>query len=281
MAKYDWSLIYHSLRIYNGKYTSKNIPYRIGNTTTIIEDNEERFYDTWDDFHLIPAERPVIAIPKARVKMVSIPGRSTPIDLTEYATGHTTYGNRSGSISFFTDVDFVNKKGGWLAFDNQLRDLFHGHVNKISLRDDPSYFYAGELAVGQWQTGASYSSISISYNLYPYKKDMISSMDLWKWDDFDFVDGIIQYTNELEIDGTKIIKLYGSQERISPHISGSVGLTIQKKENSKWVNYGNVPTAAITSVKSIIPRFIIEEGENEIRLNGNGTVTIDYRRGLL
>jgi len=276
------SLQVHSIRLYDGTYKIENIPYRIGNDRTTIRFETENYYDTWDDFHLIPTARPILSLPTPNTKFVSIPGRKDPIDLTEYLTGHSTFGNRTGSWSFFTDVDYVEQRlGGWIAFDKRLRSLFHGHVGKIVLLDDPSYFYTGELTMGQWQTGEDRSTVTISYDLYPYKKDLSSTMELWKFDEFDFRDGVIMYLKDMEVNGSRDVKVYGSRERISPHISGSSGLVIYKYENKSWVNYGNVPTKSIASNDSIVPRLVIDYGENLLRFTGTGSVTIDYRRGLL
>lgn len=282
MASSYKSLQVHSIRLYDGTYKIENIPYRIGNDRTTIRFETENYYDTWDDFHLIPTARPILSLPTPNTKFVSIPGRKDPIDLTEYLTGHSTFGNRTGSWSFFTDVDYVEQRlGGWIAFDKRLRSLFHGHVGKIVLLDDPSYFYTGELTMGQWQTGDDRSTVTISYDLYPYKKDLSSTMELWKFDEFDFRDGVIMYLKDMEVNGSRDVKVYGSRERISPHISGSSGLVIYKYENKSWVNYGNVPTKSIASNDSIIPRLVIDYGENLLRFTGTGSVTIDYRRGLL
>lgn len=258
---FDLSLQYHSLRIY---------------------DRSNHYYDTWNDFHLIPSERPFVALPKANTKLVTIPGRVKPIDLTTYLTGHPTYSNRQGSWTFLTDPDYVERKlGGWIAFDKRLRNLFNGHIAKIILRDDPSYFYAGELTMGQWKTDMNRSSVGISYNLYPYKKSIMSSMDIWTFDDFDFRDGIIQYLKDMVINGSRIVTVYGSPERISPHISGTSNILVDKYENDAWVSYGFVPTGSITSSSTIIPRLVIDDGINKLRFRGSGSVTIDYRRGLL
>ena len=257
----DLSLQYHSLRIY---------------------DTSSHYYDTWNDFHLIPSERPIVALPKANTKLVSIPGRKTPIDMTTYLTGHPTYTNRQGSWTFYTDPEYVERNlGGLVAFDKRLRSLFHGHVSKVILRDDPSYFYIGELSMGQWKPEAAWSSVVISYNFYSYKKSITSSMDIWTFDDFDFRDGIIQYLVDMEINGLRTVNVYGSPERISPHISGTPNILVEKYENETWVSYGYVPTEEITSQNTIIPRLIIDDGVNRLRFRGNGTVTIDYRRGLL
>lgn len=282
MASSYKSLQVHSIRLYDGTYKIENIPYRIGDDRTTIRFETENYYDTWDDFHLIPTARPILSLPTPNTKFVSIPGRKDPIDLTEYLTGHSTFGNRTGSWSFYTDVDYVEQRlGGWIAFDKRLRSLFHGHVGKIVLLDDPSYFYTGELTMGQWQTGEDRSTVTISYDLYPYKKDLSSTMELWKFDEFDFRDGVIMYLKDMEVNGSRDVKVYGSRERISPHISGSSGLVVYKYENNSWVNYGNVPTKSIASNDSIVPRLVIDYGENLLRFTGTGSVTIDYRRGLL
>jgi len=282
LASSDKSVQVHSIRVYDGTYKTRNIPYRIGDTNETIRTEIENYYDTWDDFHLIPTARPILTLPSPNTKFVSIPGKKDPIDLTEYLTGHATFGNRTGSWSFYTDVDYVNDKlGGWVAFDKQLHSLFHGHVGKVILSDDPAYFYVGELSVGEWRPGDQRSVVTIAYDLYPYKKDLLSTMELWTFDEFDFRDGVIMYLKDLEVNGTRDVKVFGSRERISPHISGSSGLVVYKYENKSWINYGNVPTGNIASSSSIIPRLVIDDGENTLRFTGTGTVTIDYRRGLL
>lgn len=280
----DLSLQYHSLRLYRGAYWShRDIPYRIGNEATIIQDREERYYDTWEDFHLIPNERPTVTLPKANQKLVSIPGKSLPIDLTNNLTGYSSFGNRSGSWSFYTDNDFVNAyAGGWEAFDKNIRDKIHGRTFKVQLRDDSRYFYYGELSVGQWSTGESFSTVTISYNFYPFKKSMLSTMDFWKFDEFNFQEDIIMFGKGLAVDGIRMFKLYGGRERISPHISSEApGLVIYKWEKSAWKNYGDVPIQPLRDAGSIVPGLAIDEGYNLLKFEGRGTVTIDYRRGLL
>ena len=115
---------------------------------------------------------------------------------------------------------------------------------------------------------------------------------MWKFDDFDFEDGLIQYLKDIAVDNGEnnplIVPVYGSKERISPHISASnADIFIDKKtgvdKNGRdiFTSFGNVPTASINGNGSIIPRFFIEDGENVLRFIGQGTVTIDYRRGML
>ena len=283
MAVFDEELSrqYHSLRFYYGVYDSQNVDYRIGNNTSVVADETERYYDTWIDFRLIPTERPTVSVPKPNTKLVNIPGRSTPINMTTYLTGHQTFASRTGSWSFMCDNDFVESKGGFIGYQNFVHEKLHGRIRKVVLADDPGYFYFGEFSISAMNPGESRSTISISYNLYPYKKSMTCSMDMWKFDDFNFSDGVIQYMKDMSVNGTRIVNVFGSTERISPHISGSNNLSIDKYENDDWVSYGDVPTASISSPASIIPRLVIDDKIDKLRFTGNGTVTIDYRRGLL
>ena len=82
MADVDLSLQYHSIRIYDGTYETRDIPYRIGNQSTTISEQIEHYYDTWDNFHLIPAARPTVALPKGNSKLIAIPGSLELIDFS-------------------------------------------------------------------------------------------------------------------------------------------------------------------------------------------------------
>ena len=39
----------------------------------------------------------------------------------------------------------------------------------MTLDDDPEFYYEGRFTVNQWQSGASFSTIVIDYNLQPFK----------------------------------------------------------------------------------------------------------------
>lgn len=284
MAVYDETLSkqYHSLKIFTGEYgDARKVSYRIGNTRQTISVADEIYYDTWIDFHLIPTARPTVALPAANTKLISIPGNSSPLDFSTYLTGHPTFGNRTGSWSFLTDPEFVDRNGGWIAFEKNLRSKLHGRIRKVVLRDDSSYFYAGELTMNPWSTGRDRSTVTISYNFYPYKKALLSTMDMWTFDDFDFYDGYIQYLKDMDVQDTRYVDVIGSRERISPHIAGTGDISIAKKENDTWVSYGKMSTGSINDASAIRPRLVIDDGVNQLRLTGTGTVTIDYRRGVL
>ena len=62
--------------------------------------------NTWDDWRLVPASRPVFNPPAQKVKTLEIPGGDGVIDLSQSLTGYPVYQNRTGSIEFIVMNDF-------------------------------------------------------------------------------------------------------------------------------------------------------------------------------
>ena len=56
--------------------------------------------NTWDDWRLVPASRPLFNPPAQKVKTLDIPGGDGVIDLSQALTGYPVYQNRTGSIEF-------------------------------------------------------------------------------------------------------------------------------------------------------------------------------------
>lgn len=50
--------------------------------------------NTWDDWHLIPATRPLFNPPTVKENMVNIPGGDGVLDLTASLAGRPTYNNQ-------------------------------------------------------------------------------------------------------------------------------------------------------------------------------------------
>ena len=63
--------------------------------------------NTWDDWRLVPASRPVFNPPAQKVKTLEIPGGDGVIDLSQSLTGYPVYQNRTGSIEFIVMNDFI------------------------------------------------------------------------------------------------------------------------------------------------------------------------------
>ena len=152
---------------------------------------------TFDDWHIVSTERPSIAPPKPKVHYVDTPGVDGQLDLTNALLDEPVYANREGSIEFYVLND--DPSYNWINVHDRIVRYLHGKKMKMTLEDDPDFYYTGRFAVDDWKTQKDWSRITISYNLFPYK---------FYWDDEEYAildnDSIPILTSELE-------KIYGSE----------------------------------------------------------------------
>ena len=214
--------------------------------------------NSWDDWYLVPSSRPVINPPKPKYVTVDIPGANGAIDLSEVTSGEVVYENRTGSIEF---IVFNEKPMEWFELYSQIMDYLHGKPVQISLEDEipagstiPSYYYEGRCEVDGWQSGANYSTISITYDLYPYKF-------------------ATQATSEtINLSSTNVQKTYkNGRMAVIPKFTVSDTCTVTWKGNEYTLSKG----------ENAVANIVFEEGNNTISFKGSGTVTITFREGRL
>lgn len=145
--------------------------------------------NTWDDWHLMPASRPLFNPPGVRTNYIEIPGMDGILDATEVLSGRPLYENRTGSNEFYV----MNGYGTWAGRYSEIMNYLHGKRVKAILEDDPFYYYYGRMTVNQWKSEKDWSKITLDYDFYPYKMEARAPEDGdWLWDPFSFVDGIIR-----------------------------------------------------------------------------------------
>lgn len=127
--------------------------------------------NTWDDWHLVSPSRLVFAVPEVKTKYVDIPGANGILDLTDALTGFPTYENREGTFEFIV----VNGYGEWQNRYSEILNYLHGKKYRAVLEDDPDYYYEGRFSVGEWGCDESWSTISISYSVSPFKRSISTS----------------------------------------------------------------------------------------------------------
>ncbi len=147
----------------NGIYYNEKHTISFGN---VVNNAFSQIANTWSTWHLIPSSRPFVEEPTIVTKFVDIPGRSGPVDFTDFLTGSPQYGQRVGKWSFYiantgTDPD---------ALKTTIANALHGKRLKVKLQDDPTYYYEGRFTVSNIEQSNSRSMITISYQLDPYKK---------------------------------------------------------------------------------------------------------------
>jgi hypothetical protein len=144
---------------------------------------------TWNDWHLIPTSMPIIAPPEVKKNTVDIPGMNGVIDMTDQLLGYPLFGQRTGSIDFY--VDHTAPNWSWDQAYDTIANTLHGKKTKVLLTDSPSYQFEGRLSVNQFKSDKMCCSITIDYDLAPFKKMIWSTTDEWQWNPFDFATGII------------------------------------------------------------------------------------------
>lgn len=203
--------------------------------------------NTWDDWHIVPIERPAINPPSIKTEYVSIPGRNGKIDLSQSLTKYPVYDNRTGSIEFAVLNDYRN----WQVAYTDIMATLHGKKMMMTYEEDPEYYYVGRWSVGSWKTGKTRSGITLNYDLEPYKWKLEDCSGAWLWDPFNFNTGIISSRIDSFTPNNRIIDTTGSGDDI--HIldysecvgPGGAGGHPEEQENYSNI-IGNAP--AVLSV---------------------------------
>lgn len=224
--------------------------------------------NTWDDWHLIPTSRPVFNPPSVKTNLIEIPGGDGVLDLTTALAGRPLYKNRTGSIEFYVDNDFRD----WTVLYSEIMVYLHGQKMRAVLEDDPNYYYEGRFAVNAWKSNKDRSSITIDYDVNPYKQDILGTDEEWIWDTFNFETGVIRYYKDLPVNGRLSMTVIVDMMPVSPTITASAtGMTVTFKDEtynlSKGINH--------------IPEIVLPQGLNELIFTGIGTVTIGQTGGRL
>lgn len=122
-------------------------------------------YNTWDDWHLIPADRPVILPPTEKTHDIDIPGGNGILDASTALTGYPLFNNREGSWDFYIE----NGYDSFVAVYRQVMHVLQGKKLKISLEEDKDHFYDGKCWVTNQKQSEGHSMLTLNYSVYPYK----------------------------------------------------------------------------------------------------------------
>lgn len=125
--------------------------------------NGKHSYREWG---LLLKERPYIAPPEPKTKLVEVPGSDVVIDLTESLTGQVHYGMREGKFEFYV----LNGRSEWSAVYYAILNELHGKRLQIVLDDDPNYYWLGRVTISDWESDKKTATIVVSAQLEPYKR---------------------------------------------------------------------------------------------------------------
>lgn len=211
-----------------------------------------------------------IDFPDIKTETIDIPGADGELDFSEVLTGDIKYKNRTISFEFVTFERYKN----WKNLISEISNYLHGKKFKIILDEDPSFYYYGRVTVNQFKSNKSTGTITIEADVEPYKYDLYSSLEDWLWDPFNFETGIINETNELQVNRELEVAIYGRRKKVIPKI------TCNSSENQMQVIFKGETYILSNGIQKIL-NIEICEGENVLKFIGNGTISIEYRGGSL
>lgn len=207
-----------------------------------------------------------LSFPEAKTDQVDIPGSNGVIDLTE-VNGRLCYKNRTMTLTFSLDDDYVE----WHLLSSRIAKELHGKMIKCILPDDPNYYYEGRFSIDSKKKNDVITDIVITGDVHPFKLDVYSSSEEWLWDPFSFEDGIIRSYHDIEISGTTSVSVIGSEMPVVPKFICSTDMDLEFNSSVFHLSAGETTDYDI----------ILSEGENQLIFTGHGTVTIEYRGGIL
>ena len=211
----------------------------------VIFNDEKSAYDEWN----IVLTKADISLPKPKASLVEIKGADGVLDLSEVLTGDILYNNRTITLTFemMDDTDYYD-------LISDISNYLHGRIVTITLTNDEDYYYVGRASINKWQCVKRKGTIVITVDAEPYKYSVTETTM------------IVNVANQ-----TKTITLQNSRKRVCPmlNITGTITLTIN------GVNY------KLAEGKQQLSNFRLVEGNNVVKVSGNGTLTITYRQGEL
>lgn len=221
--------------------------------------------NTYDEWGMVPTSRPVVDPPEVKENYADLPASHGVLDYTSVLLGETPYGQREGSWEFA-----LRKGARWADTYSSVMNYLHGARHTVILEDDPSFQYAGRLAVNAWKSDEDYSLITIDYSLDPFKySTRVSDDEDWKWDDL-FVDYIRYGT--FDVDGTKHRTFVNMGMRTAvPTFTCTAPMDVTFKGQVFRLMKGKNSNANL----SFAP------GDNLMVFSGNGRVTVSYREASL
>lgn len=261
-----------------------------------FKDDTFRDVNTWDDWYLAPTARPSFQPPSFEPQTIEIPGRDGLLDVSTSLTGYPVYGDRTGSLDFLIHPDSPYT---WHETLSKVSNYLHGQKRKVFLEDDPAYLYEGRFKVNDFSTGDVYSTLTIEYDLQPYKKARWSTLQEWEWDPFNFQTGVIlkDYYNNLAIPSadtyTIIFNIQNVEEKyrqeavgrmttcpnIIVHSESNIDISFTNQELG--INASVTASPGVNKIPEIV--FSMQHPDNALIMaaKGSGTLSIEFYIGSL
>lgn len=223
-------------------------------------------YHTWNDWEMY-LKHVYISFPPPKTNRVSVPGADGTIDLSESLTGEVYYNNRNIS------AEMVFADGGYAGMNNMgsiVAEAVHGKRLRIIFDDDPGFAYIGRCSIDLMKENEMITGFTFTAVADPYKYECNVGDD-WLWDDFDFENGIIREYDNLTVSGSYKLLIPGRMKKIIPIITATSKMAVEY-EGKRYDLYPGI---------NKLYGLLLSSGDNILTFTGNGTVSVDYKGGML
>lgn len=231
--------------------------------------------NSYNDFHLVPDGRPVIALPEPVTNFIEVPGASGQLDMSDSLTGYPLYGSREGNLSFIVLNDY-SRNDSWIKRYQKINKFIHGRRLELMLEDDPNYFYEGRFKVEGWESPSDggNSTVNIGYTLDPYKY----------WNS-KVVNTVSPSGNSITLRYSNSLGNLGIMPTIPTievlNISGNINISASNPEVYSGSLMHTVSRSATYQFQDIV--FMDSDGDNEcsLTISGTGTIKVTLQNGEL
>ena len=206
---------------------------------------------SYHDLHLIQAAVDVQPA-EPKLNFIDIPGADGAKDFSESPAGRVVYNTREITWTFK-----LYPGDHWADKYRQVSNALNGRSCKITLDDDPDYYYVGRVAVDKHAADGILHTITVVATCQPYKlKQTVTEV-------------VADLTTSL-----RSINLLNDRKPIVPTITITTGTTIEWKGN----------TFSLSAGTHRVLDIMLVEGVNVLQAKtttGTGTITISYQEGAL
>lgn len=203
------------------------------------------------DLHLVQAHVEV-APAKPKLNFIDVPGADGAKDFSEAPAGRVVYNTREIAWTFK-----LYPGDNWAAKRTQVSNAINGRTCRITLDEDPEYYYIGRVAVDKHASDSILHTITVIATCQPYKLRQNETTA----------------TASLTT-SNKTLTLVNEHRVVVPTITVSAATTLTWKGRTFSLSAG---THKVLDIE-------LTEGTNSLQAKttaGTGTITIKYQEGAL
>lgn len=208
-----------------------------------------------------------IPMPEPKTQLIDIPGGDGNIDFTE-VNGRPAYNDRNG-LELVFDIMDGNYKNWFLKYSEFAKEI-HGKKLKMVLDDEPEHYYLVRFNLDGQKTNPAFGTITLSGTADPFKYDLVSSNEPWKWDSFNFCTGVIRNLGDQAISETNnTVTILGAG------IDNSPVFIVTEADNLKLIHLGRTYTLKVG--RNRFPAVRVGEQDMTLTFSGTGKLSVEYR----